>query len=238
MIDPVLEMRQILLSDQEMIAHVMETVSLSDGQVLFHRGDPGDAFYLIEAGQIRIYTLDKEGREMTLNTLSAGETLGEMALLDAQPRSASAMAVGDSTLLRLSRADFLHQVQTSPRLSECVVQILSGRARHMTDYIERLGLWACMVIDGKYNEVIQSIEQSDTKGDRALAAVAGSLRQMVKAVQEREEKLRQEVVQLRIEIDQEKRQRQVEEITGSEGFLSMVERAKQRRRQHAEQAKS
>lgn len=222
-------LRNFLLEDKQWREKVMETVNLADGQILFHRGDSGDAFYLIETGQIRIFTVDQAGKEITLNTLHAGETLGEMALLDAQPRSASARAVGACVLLRLNRDDFLERVRNSPTLTQYIIELLSGRARHMTDYIEDLGHWARMIIDGHYSEVIKSIEQVDTKGDRALAAVADSLRQMVQAVQEREENLRQEVFQLRIEIDEEKRKRQVEDITNSESFEKMIELAKQRR---------
>jgi hypothetical protein len=53
---------------------------------------------------------------------------------------------------------------------------------------------------------------------------------MVKAVQEREETLRKEVVQLRIEIDEEKRKRQVDEIVNNEAFDRMLQLAKQRRK--------
>ncbi|WP_017716117.1 Crp/Fnr family transcriptional regulator [Kamptonema formosum] len=228
--DPISLIRNFLLSDKELMESAMETVELSDGQVLFHRGDIGDAFYLIQTGQIRIFTLDQEGKEITLNTLSAGETLGELALVDAQPRSASASSVGCSSLLRLNRDDFLRRIHNSPILTNCIIQLLSGRARHMTEYIERLGHWARMIIDGQYNQVIKAIEEVDPKGDRALAAVAGSIGQMVKAVQEREENLRKEVVQLRIEIDEEKRKRQVDEIVNNEAFDKMLQLAKQRRK--------
>ncbi len=222
-------LRNFLLEDKQWREKVMETVHLADGQILFHRGDRGDAFYLIETGQIRIFTADRAGKEITLNTLHAGEMLGEMALLDEQPRSASARAVGECVLLRLNREGFLERVRNSPALTQYVIELLSGRARHMTEYIEDLGHWARMIIDGHYSEAIASIEQVDTKGDRALAAVADSLRQMVKAVQQREENLRQEVCQLRIEIDEEKRKRQVEDITNTESFEKMIELAKQRR---------
>jgi hypothetical protein len=56
-----------------------------------------------------------------------------------------------------------------------------------------MGHWARLIIDGQYNQVIEIVEQLDPEGDRALVAVADSLKEMVKAVQEREESLRQEI---------------------------------------------
>ncbi|MCA1991915.1 MAG: cyclic nucleotide-binding domain-containing protein [Coleofasciculus sp. S288] len=230
MTDSLEQLRNILREDPELRQNVIKTVHLSDGEILFHRGDPGDAFYLIETGQIRIFTLDREGKEITLNTLSAGETLGELALVDSQPRSASAIAIGSSTLLRLKGEDFLERVYKSPILTQCIIQLLSQRARHMTEYIEQLGHWARLIIDGQYDQVLKRIEEVDTRGERAVAAVAGSLRQMVKAVRQREERLLEEVTQLRIEIDQEKRKQQVEEITKTDVFKKLAKQAGRRRR--------
>ncbi len=229
MIEPAKQLRNLLLEDKELLERLVESVQLTDGQYLFRKGDPGDAFYLIESGEIRITTLDRNGKEITLNTLTSGETLGELALFDLQSRSANAIAVGACQLGRISRHDFLNRVNTSPALSACVIQILSSRTRHMTEYIERFSLWSRMIIDGAYNEAIQDIEKVDTEGVRAEAAAAKAIREMVKAVQQREEVLHQKVAQLKIEIDQEKRQRQVQEITDSEDFQDLINLAKNRR---------
>jgi CRP-like cAMP-binding protein len=69
--------------------------------------------------------------------MSPGESLGEMALLDGQPRSASASAIGSCTVLRLKRDDFLMHIHHSPISIESIIQILSERARHMTGYMSK-----------------------------------------------------------------------------------------------------
>ena len=208
----------------------MEAVHLEDGEVLFHRGEPGDAFYLIESGRVRIFTLDEAGKELTLNTMEAGEAFGELALVDDQPRSASVAAVGPAMLRRLRRDDFLERVYASPALSRIVIQLLSQRTRHMTDYIEWLGHWARLVAEGHYNDAMKSIRDSASDAsDRALAAVADAVESMVKAVREREERLRKEVAQLRIEIDHAKRERQVEEITETDYFKTLKQQARRLR---------
>ena len=222
---------QILLSDDAAdVRAKMVTVELSDGEVLFNRGDSGDAFYVIESGQIRIFTHDEEGRELTLNTMSPGEAFGELALVDDRPRSASASAVGPTSLRRLSQEDFLSEVHTSPALSETVTRLLSQRTRHMTDYIERLGHWARLVAEGKYNQAMEGIRDTEKGSDRALAAVADAVESMVTAVREREERLKREVAELRIQIDEDKRKQQVAEITETDYFKQLTKQARQMRK--------
>jgi len=220
-----------LFSDEATpLQEVMETLRLADGEVVFHRGDPGDALYLIDSGQIRIFTMDEDGRELTLNTLGPGEVFGELALLDDRPRSASAAAIGPAVLRRLRREDFLERVHTSPALVQALFSLLSWRTRHMTDYIERLALWARLVAEGRYEQAMENIQAQEHTPDRALAAVADAVKSMVRAVQAREEQLRREVEQLRIEIDEAKRKRQVAEITETDYFRDLARRARDLRR--------
>ena len=226
MSDPTALVQALLSSQAARLQEVMETVYLEDGAVLFRRGEAGDAFFIIESGQIRIFTLDEGGKELTLNTLAAGEAFGELALLDDRPRSASAAAVGPVTLRRLRREDFLSRVHTSPELTQNVIHLLSQRARHMTDYVEHLGHWARLVAEGQYNKAMASIQDVGETPDRALAAVADAVKQMVQAVQKREENLRQEVAELRIQIDEAKRKRQVEEITETDYFQQLSQHAR------------
>jgi CRP-like cAMP-binding protein len=212
----------------------MVTVQLADGEILFNRDEPGDAFYVIESGNIRIFTHDEEGRELTLNTLGAEEAFGELALVDNSPRSASASAVGPTTLRKLDRDSFLAGVHTSPMLSEIITRLLSQRARHMTDYIELLGQWARLVAEGKYNQAMENIQGASKTSDRALVAVADAVESMVRAVREREEQLKKEVAQLRIQIDDEKRKKQVEEITETDYFQQLSKQAKSLRQRSDE----
>jgi CRP-like cAMP-binding protein len=226
---------EMLLSDEATsLRDAMEKVHLADGEILFHRGELGDAIYFLESGQIRIFTVDEGGQELTLNTLGAGEAFGELALLDDQVRSASAAAVGPTTLRRLRREGFLTKVHTSPALTQGVIRLVSQRSRHMTEYIERLGHWARLVAEGQYNQAIESIQAEEGTADRALAAVDDAVKSMVQAVQQREERLRQEVIQLRIQIDETKRKKQVAEITETDYFRKLAERAESMRKRFDE----
>jgi CRP-like cAMP-binding protein len=219
-----------LLADEEnALQDVMEVVTLVDGEILFERGDAGDAFYVIDSGRVRIFTHDEEGNELTLNTLGPGEAFGELSLVDDRPRSASAAGVGATTLRRLMRDDFLSRVHTSRVLTDRVIQLLSQRTRHMTDYIERLGQWARLIAEGQYDEAMENIQAADAS-DRALAAVGDAVRTLVQAVQAREAELRDQVAQLRIEIDEGKRKEHVAEITETDYFQDLTQHAEDLRK--------
>lgn len=213
---------------------VIKTMHLSDGELLFSRGDSGDAFYIIETGHIRIFTLAEEGQELTLNTLGPGEVFGEMALVDDQPRSASAVAVGSTTLRRLHREDFLAGIRSSPALALVIIQLLNERARYLIDYIERLGHWTKLVAEGQYDQVMECVQANADVEDRVLVSVADAMRRMVQAVQEREERLREEVAQLRVQVDETKRKRQVAEITETAYFQELAQHARRLREQTGE----
>lgn len=228
-----------LLADEgDSLRGAMQAMHLSDGQILFRRGEPGDAFYIIDSGHIRIFTLDEEGSELTLNTLGAGEAFGELALVDDRPRSASAAALGSAALRCLRREDFLARLHVSPSLADIVVRLLSQRTRHMTDYIERLGQWARLIAEGQYDQAMEGIRAEESSDDRALAAVADAVRSMVQAVQEREERLREEVARLRIQIDEAKREEQVSEITETDYFQELTQHADGLRKRRATKGSS
>ncbi len=223
---------QILLSEGgRVLREAMEAVHLTDGEVLFHRDELGDALYVVEFGRVRVFTLDETGRELTLNVMEPGEAFGEMALLDSRPRSASVAAIGSTTLRCLHREDFLAQVHTSPELTKTVVRLISERARHMTEYIELMGRWARMVAEGRYDEAMRNIRDRAEVPDRTVAAVADAIGDMVRAVREREEQLQKEVAQLRIRIDQTKREKQVAEITETDYFQKLAQQAESLRKQ-------
>lgn len=115
-------------------------LELRSGETLFREGDRGDALYLIVSGRIRLSQLHdtQEGRvagfmsraEQTLTELRKGDTLGEMALLTNEPRSATAVAVRDTQLAYLNHAEFDRIVAVHPKeLLEAFVCQMAGRLR-------------------------------------------------------------------------------------------------------------
>jgi CRP-like cAMP-binding protein len=90
------------------LADALEEKQFADGQLIFAEGDPADAMYFIREGSVRIERrVQAAGApQKTLAVLEAGDYFGEMALFEEKPRSASTVANGAVTVLRLSKATF------------------------------------------------------------------------------------------------------------------------------------
>src|ERR1700755_1133434 len=89
------------------ISGLCHTQQMAVGEVLFQKGDPGDALFGVRRGQIRIETGASDGSRLTLNFMGPGGLCAEVAVLDAQNRSADAAAGEATELFVLRREDFL-----------------------------------------------------------------------------------------------------------------------------------
>ena len=122
------------LSDLEIdaLADCMGKRNFARSMIIFHKGALGQNLYLIEAGRVRIYSLSTEGQEITINMVGPGECFGEMSLLDGLPRSAGAMAVENTVAYTLHRDDFLHQLDSNPRMARSILELVTTRLRYTT----------------------------------------------------------------------------------------------------------
>ena len=106
------------------IAEIVEEILVYKGETLFRQGDPGDFMYLIREGEISVQVNDRE-----VAVLGAGNCLGDMALIDGLPRSASAVVRRDARLMRISSYDFENLLLLHPDISLALMRILSARIR-------------------------------------------------------------------------------------------------------------
>jgi CRP-like cAMP-binding protein/thioredoxin reductase len=95
-------------------------------QVVFREGDPGDAFYLIRSGQVKI-AKSSGGKDLVLSYLVAGNSFGETALLPDAPRTATVTTIFPAELIRLAREDFERFLDAQPHLREGIVAKLEER---------------------------------------------------------------------------------------------------------------
>ena len=224
------------------LARKLVVEHLKQDQTLFAKGDPGDALYIIDEGGVKIVTTDAAGSELVLNKLGAGESIGEMSLIDQEPRSASVIATMPTTMLRLSRSDFMEAIQDQPTIALEVMKDISGRLRFATIYIERAIEWSKRVAEGDYNIALDQISNSQSNIGRGSQAanearateLLAAYAEMVSEVQKREEDLKQQVLKLTIEIDEAKRKQEVQNLTGSEFFSDLKAKAQQLREQRDE----
>jgi len=110
-------------------------VHLAPQQALFTAGDPGDGFYLVDDGLLKAYVVSVAGGERILAILGPGDMVGELAIIDGAPRSASVSAIRESTLRFVSRGGFEAVGAREPELYRCVMLLLSRRLRAIDDVL-------------------------------------------------------------------------------------------------------
>ncbi len=104
-----------------------------DDQALLVQGDSGDFLYVLVSGLVKVAVAPVNGAQTTLAIRSRGDVVGEYALLDNQPRSATARAAGPVTALRISGADFLALAAHSPETQAAVTGYLIAQMRTATE---------------------------------------------------------------------------------------------------------
>ena len=155
--------------------------------VIFHKDQAGDALYIVESGRVRIFLPTSAGEELTVDIAGAGDVFGELALLDGRPRSASAQAQEDTVTLTLGRDEFLKYLGRTPQLGAALVELLSKRLRHVTDYAESLAfldVYARLVrtlleMGDRYGLHGDGIEIDFALTQTALATMVGATRERV-----------------------------------------------------------
>lgn len=115
---------QIPGDDLAQVALIATEETREDGEDIFTEGDVGDALYLVVAGRVRVHRGEREVVE-----LGERECFGEMAILDAAPRSATVTALVESQLLKISREDFQEIMTEKPQIGMGIIKVLSRRLR-------------------------------------------------------------------------------------------------------------
>jgi CRP/FNR family cyclic AMP-dependent transcriptional regulator len=108
------------------------------GEVIFHEGEPGITCHIVTRGKVRIYVIGEDGRELSVSIFGPGEIVGEMALFEDLPRSASVEAIEPTWTLELHQDVLLHGLAHSSTLARSLLRALSSRLRHMTEEAEGL----------------------------------------------------------------------------------------------------
>jgi CRP/FNR family cyclic AMP-dependent transcriptional regulator len=113
----------------------MTEVHVPRGQSLFDEGDPGDRLYVITAGKIKLGRTAPDGRENLLAILGAGEMFGELSLFDPGPRTATATAVTDVTLIGLGHEDLKPWLNGRPEVATALLKALARRLRRTNEHM-------------------------------------------------------------------------------------------------------
>jgi CRP-like cAMP-binding protein len=116
----------------ERLADAANDVAFSEGQVIVQQGQVGNGLYIVMSGEVRILAGADE-----LTRLGPGETIGELSVIDQQPRSASAVAAVETVCLALASWDLIALVEQDPSLALNLLRQLAGRLRRADERLLR-----------------------------------------------------------------------------------------------------
>ena len=121
---------QIPGEDLAQVAQIAKELYFEKGSQIIKQGDVGDCLYLIIEGEVRVLSDDQE-----IARLGDKESVGEMSILDAEPRSASVLAASDVVLLEIKQDDFYEMISERPEIAQGVIKVLTRRLRgnHSTE---------------------------------------------------------------------------------------------------------
>jgi CRP/FNR family cyclic AMP-dependent transcriptional regulator len=150
----------------ERLAQACRRRTVRADETLFFEGDPGHTLYLIISGQVKIQRVTPSGKLVVIALRGPGEHVGEMALLDGEPRSADAVTVEQCELLMLDRDQFLRCMSEQPQIALNMLASLTRRLREAANQAE--GFRELDVL-GRVSAVL--LELAETHGEATPAGI-------------------------------------------------------------------
>lgn len=117
------------------LSQTVRPMSLKPGEILFFKGDDGNAMYIVREGTIKIVLPSIAGEEIIVTLLKKNDFFGAMAMLDGEPRSADAVAIGNTEIFVLGRNDFLSILQSDINALKTILCDLSQMIRKTDDLL-------------------------------------------------------------------------------------------------------
>jgi len=177
------------LSDHELdlVRAVATEKTYPKNAVVLTEGEAGDSLYMIQAGKVKVFIGDEEGREIILKILGPGSFFGEMSMIDKQPRSASVTTLETSTFLVLQHNAFEKCVEQAPRIAQMVMQVLAQRVREAD---RKIGTLALMDVYGRVASTLLELSVysngklmvGEKLSQQDLANMVGASREMVNRI--------------------------------------------------------
>jgi CRP/FNR family transcriptional regulator, cyclic AMP receptor protein len=118
------------VTEINLFRHSKEAFAVETGHELFREGEPGDVMYVVLEGAV-----DVRHGEVVIETIGPGGIIGELALIDTTPRSATATAAVPSRLVRVGKPEFGFLVQEHPTFALQVMRVMAERLRRANERI-------------------------------------------------------------------------------------------------------
>lgn len=122
------------------IQNIGITQSFEKEAFLFQAQDPALGFYLVRKGEIRVYKMDEQGKEIEIVRLGPGDYFGEAIVFTSPIYPAYAQAVTDSEVIYFSKKDILDEIGKNPGVGQFFIQLLAKKCVTLNQRIESLGL--------------------------------------------------------------------------------------------------
>lgn len=139
---------------EELLAHLASRVQHREyaaGAMICCEGEPGNALFVVQSGEVKIAVASPTGPEIILALLDAGDTFGELALLDGSSRSASAVTLVPTKALVMYRDDFLQLLDSEPEVNRAVLATLAQMVRRTN---KRLSVDAMLDVHTRIAQVL------------------------------------------------------------------------------------
>jgi CRP-like cAMP-binding protein len=228
----------------DQIAAQTKLLTLEKGDLLARAGEASDSLFVIRRGWIKIVADGSGGEEVVLNQCGPGQLIGEMALIDQQPRSNTMAAISSAEVLEIKYEVVLAALNQHPLLALSFLRDMSDRLRFANAYIEETIVWSQQIANGNYEFVQKRVQETqstivgvDLSYQARANAFLSAFFKMVEGVKQREEHLKQQVQELIIQIDEVKRKRAVAELTETEFFEDLQAAAQRVRAERAAREK-
>lgn len=106
--------------------------------VVFKEGDKGDSLYIVKSGKINLTKKDGSGKDSTLASLGEGAVIGDMSLVDDQPRSATAVTERDTNCIVITKEDFTALIADNPEIMQAILRMTTERLRTTNSHLKEL----------------------------------------------------------------------------------------------------
>lgn len=123
------------------------------GSTIVSQRGPGDTFYVVVSGRVKVTILHEDGNEIVLHILKEGDFFGELSLLDNEPRSASVISLTETTLFLITQGRFKQLITSNSGVLE---RVLQGICKRLRDANETIKNFACL---GAYERTFFVLQQ-------------------------------------------------------------------------------
>ncbi|MCP3898241.1 MAG: Crp/Fnr family transcriptional regulator [Desulfobacteraceae bacterium] len=151
------------------IIDLIKPLKFEKGQFIFNEGEPGDGFYIVDTGEVKIFKISFEGKEQILHIYGPGKAFGEVPVFEGNNFPASAMAMKKSQIIFIPRNKFVNLISETPGLAMNMLGVLSMKLREFTIQIENLSL---KEVPARLASYILTLSEENSKAEKVVLPIS------------------------------------------------------------------